>query len=363
MTTSKRTSLYDFHAQQGGRFVTFAGWEMPVQYTGILEEHRAVRERLGLFDVSHMGEISVEGPEAGAFLDYLVTNNVAPKKDGEAIYTPMCYEHGGVVDDLIIYRFLKNSYLLCVNAANTDQDFEWIAEHAREFDCKVENVSADYAQLALQGPLSLEPLARLTTANLKEVRPFSFVETIIAGVPAFISRTGYTGERGVEIYCPADIAETVVKAIMEESQPYGLALCGLGARDSLRLEAGYALYGHEISESISPLQGGLGWTVKLDKPGDFIGKTALQNEKEGGVKRRIVHFRLEGRRIARQGEPVYCGDKEVGQVVSGTLSPIIERPIGAALINLDGTDLDNLHVNLRGNIVSLERKKPPLHVD
>lgn len=361
MSSPKRTALYNFHQEHRARFVEFGGWEMPVQYTGILEEHRMVRQSAGLFDVSHMGEVNVTGPLAEKFLNYLVTNDVAKLKNRQAQYTVMCNEDGGVVDDLLIYRLKKDSYMLCVNANNTESDYDWIRENAASFNCEVENVSADYTQLALQGPLALSAMAPLTVVKLEEMPPFSIIDAIVAGVPAMISRTGYTGEEGVEIYCPWDVGSTIARSILDAGKYLGIGPCGLGARDSLRLEAGFSLYGHEITESISPLEARLGWTVKLNKEGDFIGKEALAAEKARGSSRRIVFFHLDGRRIARPGTPViFCG-KKVGEVVSGSFSPIINQPIGSALVSLNGTDLQSLEVDLRGHLIPLQVKKPPLH--
>ena len=334
---------------------------MPVQYSSILEEHKMVRRFAGLFDVSHMGEIMVTGPMAEKFLNFLVTNDVSLLKDRRAQYTVMCNETGGVIDDLLIYRNHRNSYMLCVNAGNSESDFAWIRGQAGPFNCEVENVSADYTQLALQGPLALHTLTPLTVVKLEEMPRFSFVEALVAGVPALISRTGYTGENGVEIYCPWDVGPTIARSILDAGKYLGCGLCGLGARDSLRLEAGFALYGHEITGSISPLEAGLGWTVKLNKENDFIGKEVLAAEKARGRSRRIIHFCLEGRRIARPGAPVLSGQEKVGTVVSGSFSPILDQPIGSALVSLEGTGLNNLEVDLRGHLTPLIIKKPPLH--
>ncbi len=361
MNPCKRTALYDFHMEHGARLVEFAGWEMPVQYKGILEEHRMTRKFAGLFDVSHMGEFNVTGPMAEKFLNYLVTNDVSKLKDRRAQYTVMCNDRGGVVDDLLIYRFKQDSYMLCINAGNTETDYQWIREKAGSFNCEVENVSADYTQLAVQGPMALASVAPLTVVKLEELPRFSFIEAVVSGAPAIISRTGYTGEDGVEIYCPWDVGTTIARSILDAGKFLGIGPCGLGARDSLRLEAGFSLYGHEITETISPLEAGLGWVVKLDKEGDFIGKEALRAEKAEGRNRRIIFFHLDSRRIARQGTPVLFCDNKVGEVVSGSFSPMLNQPIGSALVSLDGTDLNNLEVELRNQVIPLKVKKPPLH--
>jgi len=356
----KRTSLYDFQRQQGARFVPFCGWELPVQFTGILDEHKAVRSHAGLFDVSHMGEVEVTGPDSEKFLDTIVANKVEGLPNGKALYTLMCYEDGGAVDDIILYRLASERFFICLNACNTDKDVAWIQKHTGSFDCRIAHVSHEWVQLALQGPKALEIIESLEV-KAGALPRFGVVETAVCGIDAILARTGYTGEDGIEIFCPWESGPSMAEQIFKAGASFGLKLCGLGARDSLRLEAGYPLYGHEISESISPLQAGLGWTVKLDKPCDFIGKAALSAEKKRGPAQRLIYFKLEGRRIARQGTPVFCGRREVGEVVSGTLSPILNRPIGAALIETSDVDPDALHVDLRGHKVNLERAKPPLH--
>ncbi len=361
MNPAKRTALYEVHKEHGARFVEFGGWEMPVQYSGILEEHKKVRKFAGLFDVSHMGEVMVSGPMAEKFLNYLVANDVSQIENRRAQYTVMCNPAGGVVDDLLIYRCTRTSYMLCINAGNTESDFDWIREQGAPYNCQIEDVSADYTQLALQGPLALQVLAPLTVVKLDEMPRFSFVEAVVAGVPAMISRTGYTGEDGVEIYCPWDVGPIIASSVLDAGKYLGCGFCGLGARDSLRLEAGFALYGHEITDSISPIEAGLGWSVKLNKENDFIGKAALAAEKARGRSRRIIHFYLESRRIARPGTPVLFGGSEVGKVVSGSFSPILDQPIGSALVSNKGIDFDNLQVDLRGQITPLTVKKPPLH--
>ena len=249
----KRTSLHAFHRANGARMVPFGGWDMPVQYHGILAEHRAVRTAAGLFDVSHMGEVAVRGPEAGSFLDHLVTNRIRGMKDGRVVYTPMCYKEGTVVDDLLVYRRGENDYLLCINAGNTPKDLEWITRQSARFDCRVRDVSTQYCQLALQGPAAEKIAARLTPENMAGVKYYHFVEGKFAGHSSIISRTGYTGESGFEVYAPWETGPEIARAILDAGADLGLVLAGLGARDSLRLEAGYPLYGREISDTITPL--------------------------------------------------------------------------------------------------------------
>lgn len=334
---------------------------MPVQYTSILEEHRAVRESAGLFDVSHMGEVRVVGQDAEKYLNYLAANDVRTLNDGKSLYSMLCYESGGVVDDVIITRIDEENFFLCINAGNTNKDINWMHEQAENFNCSVNDVSSQYALLALQGPRAEAILSMNTDADLKSLNRFRFIDNSVEGVDLMINRTGYTGEDGFELYCPMNNALPVARAIQKTGSDYGLKLCGLGARDSLRLEAGLSLYGHEISENISPLEAGLGWTVKFSKPDDFIGRSALEKEKERGSQRQLIFFLLNDRRIARVGTPVFFEDKPIGEVVSGTLSPMINKPIGSALVTIKDTDLDKLYVDLRGHRINLERAIPPLH--
>ena len=359
MSELKRTPLRDFHAAHGGRLVDFAGWEMPVQYRSILEEHKAVRRTAGLFDVSHMGEVDVRGPQAGAFLNHLVTNDVAKLHPGRVLYSPMCYPSGGVADDLLVYMHGPEDFLLCINAGNIAKDLAWIHQQAAAFKVTVTDRSADYAQLAVQGPKAATIVQSLTGAKLATVKYYHFVEGTVAGVHCLISRTGYTGEDGFELYHVAGDATELAAALLKAGKPHGLELAGLGARDSLRLEAGYPLYGHEITAEISPLTAGLGWTVKLDKGADFIGREALLAEKTAGSKERVVFFRTGDRRIVRAETPVLdAGGAVVGRVVSGTLSPILNEAIGSALVSTAAAAAP-LAVDIRGAQVNLHLVKPP----
>lgn len=347
----KKTPLYGFHLTHGAKMVSFAGWEMPVQYSGIIEEHNAVRSSVGLFDVSHMGEALVQGPEALEYLQHLMTNDISKLEPGKALYSLMCYENGGVVDDLLVYCMAPDRYLLCLNAGNTDKDVEWLKSHESNFRCTVKNVSDEYGQLALQGPDSCRVLSQWVE-GIDSIERFSFRETEIACTKVILSRTGYTGEDGFEIYCAWEDTEKLAQALVKVE---GVKLAGLGARDSLRLEAGYSLYGHEISAEISPLEAGLGFAVKLKKQSDFIGKEALQKQKDIGFSRKILFFKLEGRRIARQGAGVFHGDRQVGEVVSGTFSPTINQPIGSLISN----QYEELCVDIRGVKIPLLLIKPP----
>lgn len=359
----KRTPLHAFHTEHGARMVPFAGWEMPVQYTSILEEHRAVRETAGLFDVSHMGEVRVHGPEARVFLNKLVTNDVEALVTGKALYTVMCYEDGGVVDDLIIYQVGDEEYLLCINASNVEKDFEWMVGQAVGFECLVDNVSDTFGQLALQGPVAMDILNAATAQDLSGLKRFHFIQGTFFNTQAIISRTGYTGEDGVEIYLPAGETARVANLVYETGKDRGLKLAGLGARDSLRLEAGYPLYGHEISATINPLSGGLKWVVKLEKEINFVGKKTLARIAAEGVRRKVVFFRMEDRRIARQGTIVVDVDgNPVGKVLSGTQSPILGKPIGSAMVLASHARIGaQLFVDIRGNQLPIEVARPPLH--
>ncbi len=359
MSSLQRTPLYAFHAAHGGRLVDFAGWEMPVQYRSILEEHKAVRRTAGLFDVSHMGEVDVQGPEAGRFLNHLVTNDVAKMYPGRVLYSPMCQPDGGVVDDLLVYMRAPDDYFLCINAGNIDKDVAWIASQAKGFQVTIRNRSNDYALLAVQGPKAAEIVQSLTGAKLGAVKYYHFVEGTVAGVHCILSRTGYTGEDGFEVYHAAAEAPALAEAVLAAGLPHGLELAGLGARDSLRLEAGYPLYGHEISAAISPLTAGLGWTVKLEKGADFVGREALLAEKQGGATQTVVYFRTGDRRIVRADAPVLGAQGAVvGRVLSGTLSPILNEAIGSALVSRQAA-AGALAVDIRGTQLNLQLVKPP----
>jgi aminomethyltransferase len=359
MSELQRTPLRGFHAAHGGRLVDFAGWEMPVQYRSILEEHKAVRRTAGLFDVCHMGEVDVRGPGALAFLQHLVPNDVVKLYPGRVLYTQMCYPNGGTVDDLLIYHRGEGDYFLCINAGNIAKDLAWLHEHTRGFDVTVTDRSADYALVAVQGPRAAAIVQSLTGAKLGVVKYYHFVEGTVAGVQCLISRTGYTGEDGFELYHPAGDAVRLTEAMLAAGAPHGLELAGLGARDSLRLEAGYPLYGHELSPDISPLAAGLGWTVKLDKGADFIGRAALVAEKAKGAARQVVFFKTGDRRIVRADTPVLGPDgASVGRVLSGTLSPMLNEAIGSALV-ASAAVTQPLAVDIRGAKIPLTLTKPP----
>jgi aminomethyltransferase len=303
--------------------------------------------------------VDVRGPHAGRFLNHLVTNDVAKLFPGRVLYSPMCYENGGVVDDLLVYMRGADDYFLCINAGNIDQDLAWIRRHAARFDVTVRDRSADYALLAVQGPRSAEIVQSLTGAKLGLVKYYHFTEATVAGVHCLVSRTGYTGEDGFELYHAAGDAISLATALLDAGKSRGLELAGLGARDSLRLEAGYPLYGHEITADISPLTAGLGWTVKFDKEADFIGREPLLAEKRNGGPSKIVFFRTGDRRIVRAGTPVVdAAGAALGRVVSGTLSPLLNEAIGSALVPSSAAS-QPLAVDIRGTKVALQLVKPP----
>lgn len=339
--------------------VDFAGWEMPVQYRSILEEHRVVRRAAGLFDVSHMGEVDIAGPGAADFLNRLVTNDVARLFPGRVLYSPMCYPDGGVVDDLLVHMRGVDDYFLCLNAGNIDKDLTWIRAQAAPYAVTVTDRSAETALVALQGPRAAAILQALTAADLGRVKYYHFTPIVVAGVACIASRTGYTGEDGFELYHTPAQSVSLAEALLDSGAPHGLELAGLGARDSLRLEAGFPLYGHELSEQISPLTAGLGWTVKLDKGAEFIGQAALRAEKQAGSARRVVYFRTGDRRIVRADTPVLdAGGEVVGRVLSGTLSPLLNEGIGSALVT-SAVAAQSLSVDLRGSRLILQQVKPP----
>jgi len=358
----KKTVLNQVHHQCGARMVEFGGWEMPVQYSGVIAEHLAVRERAGLFDVSHMGEIEVSGPQAFEFLQYATINDVAVMADGQVQYTALLYPHGGVVDDLTLYRFSLEKFLLCVNAANTDKDFDWLQQlllNSNFTDLKLSNRSAEFAQIALQGPLAEKILSRLTQTDLTAIKYYWFAEGAVAGVPTIISRTGYTGEDGFELYCPTESGVVLWQALMQTGEPEGLVPTGLGARDTLRLEKAYALYGHEITADIQPLEARLAWITKLNK-GEFVGREALAAGKNAGLKRKLIGLQLPGAGVPREGYLVLADGQEVGVVTSGTMSPCLKKGIALALVSTEIADGGQpLEIAIRQRQVPAERVTLP----
>jgi aminomethyltransferase len=346
----KRTPLFPVYKEYGGKTVDFGGWELPVQFSSIKDEHEAVRTKAGLFDVSHMGEFELKGEDSLAFLQKMMTNDVSKMKVHGAQYTAMCYENGGTVDDLIIYKMEENHYLLVVNAANIEKDFNWLEEHL-EGDVELKNISEEMAQLAVQGPAAGTILQKLTgDFDLKDIGFFKFHKAVqLNGKTALISRTGYTGEDGFEIYCQPDDAVGLWKEILEAGQTEGIRPCGLGARDTLRFEANLALYGQELSPEISPLEAGIGFAVKLNKEADFIGKAALIKQKETFLKRTLVGIEMVDRGIPRHGYPVFKDGTQIGEVTTGTQSPTLKRNVGLALLAVEHSSVGTeVEVEIRG---------------
>jgi aminomethyltransferase len=364
-TTLKQTPLNAMHRRLGGRMVEFGGWDMPVQYpSGTVEEHQATRTRAGLFDVSHMGEIEVRGPDAVRFVNRLCSNDASKLTDGQAQYTALTTERGTVVDDLLVYRFGAENLLLVVNASTTDKDWDWITSHKGGEDVRLTNRSADFCQIALQGPSAVNILQTLTGTPLEEIKYYHFREGLVDGREAIISRTGYTGEDGFEVYAAPEHAEQLWQKMLDAGrygEPDGVMPCGLAARNTLRLEAGMALYGHEITEETTLLEANLGWITKLNK-GDFTGRDALARQKEEGVRRRLVGFEVTDRGIARDGQDVYVEGEKVGHVTSGSPAPYLKKNIGMAYVPAEhATAGRQIHVDVRGRQVAAQIVPVPFY--
>lgn len=345
----KRTPLYETHVALGAKMVPFAGWEMPVQYSGVIPEHRAVRSAVGLFDVSHMGEIFVEGPEAFALLDLLTCNDLSKLEPGRAQYSAFTTPEGGIVDDIIVYMYSRERFLVCVNASNADRDFDWINRHNR-FNARVENQSSLFGQIAVQGPKALELVERLPGfAGVSELKSFAFKEFSGEWGTVIAARTGYTGEDGVELFVENSYTAPLWKALLEYGADLQVLPIGLGARDTLRLEACLPLHGHELSEQITAIESGLSWIVKPAK-GDFLGRDILAQQQSEGAPRALVGFFLDAPGIARQDDKVLSADgREIGIVTSGTRTPTIDKALGLALVETGYTALDTtIQISVRG---------------
>jgi aminomethyltransferase len=359
--TLLRTPLHAEHAALGAKLVPFAGYEMPVQYpTGITAEHHAVRRAAGLFDVSHMGEFTVRGERALEFVQHVSSNDASKLEVGQAQYSTLLNHEGRLLDDLLVYRY-PDHYMLVVNGANKDKDWRWVEQFAGQFGVELADRTDDVALLALQGPRAQAILAKLTNADLDAIRYYRFAEGTVDGIAATISRTGYTGEDGFELYVPAEDAARLWRRLLEVGRDDGLLPAGLGCRDSLRLEMGFALYGNDLDEETSPLEAGLGWVVKLDK-GDFVGRDALVRQKEQGITRKLVGFRLKERGFPRHGYPVSVDGQEAGVVTSGVLSPTLGEGVGMAYVpasaSKPGTEIG---IVIRGAAVPAEVVRPPFH--
>jgi aminomethyltransferase len=356
----KATSLNAVHRAACAKMVDFGGWDMPVQYTSLVEEHLAVRKSVGVFDVSHMGEIDITGPEALRLTDYVTTNAAGKLKTGQIHYSGLLYEHGGFVDDILVHKVADDHYFLCVNASNQEKDFEHIREQNR-FDADVRLSSGDYAQIAVQGPNARATLQKLTPVDLASIRYYWFTDGIVSGTPARIARTGYTGENGYEIYIDPAEAPRLWAEILAAGEDFGIKQCGLGARNTLRLEAKMALYGHEIHASITPWEADLGWIVKLDK-GDFVGRAALVRQHERGIARKLIGFEMTGRGIGRDGYEVLVDGSPAGWVTSGSPAPALNKNIGLCYLPVaDATIGRPIEIVIRSHPVAAVTVETPFY--
>lgn len=367
-STLLKTPLHQIHVELGGKMVPFAGYDMPVQYSGIIEEHLAVRNAAGLFDVSHMGEVRVRGPHAAEFIQNLVTNDVNSLYDGRAMYTVMCRPDGGIVDDLLVYRIEEDDYLLVINASNRTKDFDWMVSN-NPMKADLEDVSDDIALIAIQGPEALSIVQELTERPLADLKFYHFLKLesgeFLGADLCYLSHTGYTGEPGLEIYCDVESAARIWNALLDTGASRGLKPAGLGARDTLRLESGFCLYGNDITDDTNPLEAGLGWVTKLKKEGGFIGRDALNTEKENGSDRRLIGFKLVDRGIPRSGYSLVAPDAStIGSVTSGTQSPLLSCGIGLGYVQNRPeftTPGSSIGLEVRGKVLSAVVTKPPFH--
>ena len=358
----KNTALSNVHEELGAKMVPFAGYNMPVQYEGVNLEHKTVREGVGVFDVSHMGEFILTGPESLDLIQKVTSNDASVMTEGRAQYSCMPNGKGGIIDDLIIYRFNDEKYLLVVNASNIDKDWNWISSH-NTFDCQLRNVSDDYSLLAIQGPKAVEAMQQLTHVNLSEINYYHFEVNTFAGIDnVIISATGYTGSGGFEIYCKNDAAEEVWKKVFEAGADYGIKPIGLAARDTLRLEMGFCLYGNDIDDTTSPLEAGLGWITKLNKE-DFIDKDFLTKQKEEGTSRKLVAFEMIDRGIPRHDYPIQNASGEViGRVTSGTMSPSMQKAIGLGYVTKTDSEIETeVFIEIRNKAVKAKIVKLPFY--
>lgn len=361
----KKTPLNSVHRSMGGRMVDFGGWDMPVQYpAGTIEEHLRTRQHAGLFDVSHMGEIDVRGADAIALVNYLVSNDASKLIDGQAQYSALTTPGGTVVDDLLVYRIAEDELLLVVNAGTTEKDWDWINAHRQSDGATLRNVSSEYCQLAIQGPDAIGILQQLTDLPLAEIKYYHFRKGEVDSIPAIVSRTGYTGEDGFEVYADASKAEHIWNKILDAGNygtPTGVLPCGLAARNTLRLEAGMALYGHEINEETTLLEANLGWICKLNK-GDFIGRDVLAKQKEAGVTRRLIGFEVTERGIARDEQDVVIDGAKVGKVTSGSPAPFLKKNIGMAYVPVaSASEGTQIQIDVRGKLVGAQIVKTPFY--
>lgn len=360
----QRTALYEEHKSLNGKIVDFAGWEMPVQYSGVLDEHKTVRTQVGLFDVSHMGEVLVTGRGALEWLQKMVTNDLSKVAVGQAQYAALCYDNGTIVDDIITYRKGADSFFICVNAGNAKKDVAWLKDHLPTSGVVLEDLSAEYSQIAIQGPRSRELLQEAVDIKIGDMKYYWFAEGKVFGTPAIIARTGYTGELGFEVYIPNSAARMVWRGLLEVGQKYGVKPCGLGARDTLRLEMGYLLYGNDMDDTTNALECGLGWVTKFAK-GDFIGASALRTANEQGLKRKLVGFEMVDKAIGRHGYKIFgseSGGSEIGHVTSGSVGPSVGKNVGMAYVTTDKSVLgSDIWVEIRGERKHAKVAKKPFY--
>jgi aminomethyltransferase len=359
--TLKRTPLYETHKALGARFTEFGGWEMPVFYSGIIEEHHTVRKAVGLFDVSHMGQIRISGPDALTYLQYMTTNEVSYLEIGQAEYSLLCNEKGGIIDDIICYKLSPSVFFICVNASNADKDFAWLLKQRASFNCEIKNESATWAQLALQGPMASNALRPLLKIDPSSIKHFRFAQVQLLACDVILARTGYTGEDGFEIFCPPSKVVDLWNELLKSGATFGIKPIGLGARDTLRTEMKYTLYGNEITESTTPLEANLGWVVKFEK--DFIGRKALLEQKTLGIKKKLVGFEMTGRGIARHGYPIFdAGQREIGIVTSGTMSPMLNKAIGIGYVETPMSNIgQEILIKIREQLVEAKVVKTPFY--
>lgn len=355
----KKTALYDVHKQLNAKLVEFAGFYMPIQYKGINEEHKRVRTTVGIFDVSHMGEFEFIGPKALEFLQYMTINDINKVNIYQAQYSAFCYDDGGIVDDLLVYRFPER-FITVVNASNIEKDFEWLQKHVID-GVILKNRSDEYSLLAIQGRHAEPTLQKLTQVDLAQIKTYWFTEGTLADVEMMIARTGYTGEDGFEIMFSPEHSQNVWHAIMEAGKEFDIDPIGLGARDTLRMEVKYCLYGNDIDQATNPLEAGLKWITKLDK-GDFIGREAIQEIKQQGVQRKLIGFELEGKAIPRHSHRIFNETEDIGFVTSGMFSPILQKPIGLGYVNIDHSKVGSeIYIDIRGRKFLARVVKTPFY--
>ncbi len=362
MKNIKKTKLYDKHKELGARFVEFAGWEMPIQYSNLVEEHKLVRSKVGIFDVSHMGTFKISGEDSFNFLQYMIPNDLSRISKGKAIYSQFCNTNGYVLDDLIIYNLDENLFYMVVNASNVEKDFNWLKENSSNFKVNLENIALDMSVLAIQGPFAEKTLQKICTDNLSEIKSFNLIQTTINQIEIIISRTGYTGEDGFELIFDNTFSNDIFDLLMEAGKEFDILPIGLGARDTLRLEANLPLYGHELDENTTPLNAKLAWSVKLNKE-NFIGKDALINQRNNGLEKILIGIKCLSRIVPREGYNISFNGEILGKVTSGTFSPTLNYPIALAYVNTkkDYKIGDILDVEIRGKNHTVEITPLPFY--